>query len=52
MMNEIDRREQQILGGVLVKNLRELVKARNEEKNRGTLVRYFDAPPGSGTREQ
>ncbi|TQD84247.1 hypothetical protein C1H46_030178 [Malus baccata] len=50
MMNEIDRREQQILGGVLVKNLRELVKARSDEKNRGTFVKYFDTPLGPGTK--
>ncbi|CAN6556440.1 unnamed protein product [Malus baccata var. baccata] len=39
MVYEIDRREQQILGGVLVKNLRKLIKARHDERNRGTLLR-------------
>ncbi|TQE12267.1 hypothetical protein C1H46_002192 [Malus baccata] len=49
MVCEIDRREQQILGGVLVKNLRKLVKARHDERNRGTLVRYYDTAPGPST---
>lgn len=50
MVYEIDRREQRILGGVLVKNLRKLVKARHDERNRGTLVKYFDTAPGPGTK--
>ncbi|CAN6561550.1 unnamed protein product [Malus baccata var. baccata] len=50
MVQEINRREQQILGGVLVKNLRQLVKARIDEEIRGTLVRFSDTAPGPGTK--
>ncbi|RXH96887.1 hypothetical protein DVH24_009729 [Malus domestica] len=45
MVKEIDRSEQQILGGVLVKNLRELIKARHDENNKGTIKKYSDTTP-------
>ncbi|CAN6545860.1 unnamed protein product [Malus baccata var. baccata] len=51
MVQEINRREQQILGGVFVKNLRQLVKARIDEQIRGTLVRFSDTAPGPGTKK-
>ncbi|RXH78184.1 hypothetical protein DVH24_001702, partial [Malus domestica] len=46
MVKEIDRSKQQILGGFLVKNLRELIKARHDEKNKGTIKKYSDTAPG------
>ena len=51
MVKEIDRREQQILGRVLVKNLREPVNARNDERNRRTLLRYLDTAPRPSTKK-
>ncbi|RXH74940.1 hypothetical protein DVH24_029661 [Malus domestica] len=41
MVKEIDRSEQQILEGDL---------ARNDEKNEGTIVKYFDTAPGPSTK--
>ncbi|XP_050131991.1 uncharacterized protein LOC126608199 isoform X2 [Malus sylvestris] len=51
MVKDIDRSEQQILGGVLVKNLRELIKARHDEKNEGTIKKYSDTAPGPNTKK-
>ncbi|RXH72726.1 hypothetical protein DVH24_012410 [Malus domestica] len=42
MVKEIDRSEQQILEGDL---------ARNDEKNEGTIVKYFDTAPGPSTKK-
>ncbi|RXI06896.1 hypothetical protein DVH24_026032 [Malus domestica] len=42
--------EQQTLGGVLVKILRELVKAQNDERNQGTALRYSNTASGPGTK--
>ncbi|RXH87584.1 hypothetical protein DVH24_034484 [Malus domestica] len=49
MVKEIDRKEQQILGGVLVKDLRSLVIARKEEQLRGTKLFYSETAPGPST---
>ncbi|CAN6690845.1 unnamed protein product [Malus baccata var. baccata] len=46
MVKEIDRKQQQILGGVLVKDLRSLVIARKEEELRGTKLFYSETAPG------
>ncbi|CAN6553264.1 unnamed protein product [Malus baccata var. baccata] len=43
IVKEIDRSEQQILEGDL---------ARNDEKNEGTIVKYFDTAPGPVQRNQ
>ncbi|RXH84089.1 hypothetical protein DVH24_026988 [Malus domestica] len=49
MVKEIDRKQQQILGGVLVKDLRSLVIARKEEQLRGTKLFYSETAPGPST---
>ncbi|RXI00097.1 hypothetical protein DVH24_030587 [Malus domestica] len=51
MVKDIDRSEQQILGGVLVKNLKELIKARHDEKNEGTIKKYSDIAPGPNAKK-
>ena len=51
MVKEIDRREQQILGGVLVKNLKELIEARENAKIRNKLQIYRETPPGPSTKK-
>ena len=43
---EIDRTEQFILGGVLVKDFRRLHKQRMDDRLRQTRVVYRDTPPG------
>ncbi|KAH9778034.1 Endonuclease [Citrus sinensis] len=45
---EIDRTEQFILGGVLVKDLRGLHKQRMDDRLRRTIEVYIDTPPGPG----
>lgn len=45
---EIDRTEQFILGGVLVKDLRRLHKQRMDDRLRRTIEVYIDTPPGPG----
>ena len=52
MVKEIDRSEQQILGGVLVKNVKELIKARNINKIRKTIQIYREIAPGSNTKKE
>ena len=52
MVKEIDRSEQQILGGVLVKNLKELIEARNNNKIWRTIQIYRETPPGPNTKKE
>ena len=51
MVKEIDRSEQQILGGVLVKNLKELIEAWNNAKIRNTVQIYREIAPGPNTKK-
>lgn len=49
MLKEIDRIEQDILGGVLIKDLRRLVKDRKEQQLQGTKLKFSNTTPGLGT---
>ena len=49
---EIDRTEQFILGGVLVKDLRRLHKQRMEDRLGQTKVLYKDTPTGPGASKR